>query len=161
MVSIIFSHTVCQNLFFLYLASWNLFSIKKKSDSSSKQNCFQCVFFCLSHLISSRPPQVTEIQDWSAASPHSAAYVLWDNGAKNLYRVGFEGMVSKLPAWPSRSVTHSHTLSLTKDQLSGGFCVWPQGWGSFFCCQAFVRATQPAWVRRHCRGSWKGKVSAW
>lgn len=45
------------------------------------------------------PPQVTEIQDWSAASPHSAAYVLWDNGAKNLYRVGFEGMVS----------THTHT----------------------------------------------------
>lgn len=43
------------------------------------------------------PSQVTEIQDWSAASPHSAAYVLWDNGAKNLYRVGFEGMVSKLP----------------------------------------------------------------
>lgn len=38
--------------------------------------------------------QVTEIQDWSASSPHSAAYVLWDNGAKNLYRVGFEGMVS-------------------------------------------------------------------
>ncbi|XP_061410032.1 E3 ubiquitin-protein ligase MIB1 isoform X1 [Lethenteron reissneri] len=36
--------------------------------------------------------QVTEIQDWSAASPRSAAYVLWDNGAKNLYRVGFEGM---------------------------------------------------------------------
>uniref|UniRef100_A0A8C8U3P3 RING-type E3 ubiquitin transferase n=1 Tax=Peromyscus maniculatus bairdii TaxID=230844 RepID=A0A8C8U3P3_PERMB len=36
--------------------------------------------------------EVTEIQDWSASSPHSAAYVLWDNGAKNLYRVGFEGM---------------------------------------------------------------------
>ena len=34
------------------------------------------------------------LQDWSAASPRSAAYVLWDNGAKNLYRVGFEGMVS-------------------------------------------------------------------
>ena len=34
------------------------------------------------------------VQDWSAASPRSAAYVLWDNGAKNLYRVGFEGMVS-------------------------------------------------------------------
>ena len=33
------------------------------------------------------------LQDWSAASPRSAAYVLWDNGAKNLYRVGFEGMV--------------------------------------------------------------------
>lgn len=55
------------------------------------------------------PPQVTEIQDWSAASPHSAAYVLWDNGAKNLYRVGFEGMVSKLPARPLRSVSFSFT----------------------------------------------------
>ena len=28
----------------------------------------------------------------SAASPRSAAYVIWDTGAKNLYRVGFEGM---------------------------------------------------------------------
>jgi E3 ubiquitin-protein ligase mind-bomb len=35
---------------------------------------------------------VTEIQDWSAASPRSAAYIIWDTGAKNLYRVGFEGM---------------------------------------------------------------------
>lgn len=62
---------------------------------------------------------MTEIQDWSAASPHSAAYVLWDNGAKNLYRVGFEGMVS-LPhhiytrggSWPfvfSFTATPSHT----------------------------------------------------
>lgn len=51
-------------------------------------------------------PQVTEIQDWSAASPHSAAYVLWDNGAKNLYRVGFEGMVSK----PRLALTLTHTL---------------------------------------------------
>lgn len=39
-----------------------------------------------------RRGKVTEIQDWSAASPRSAAHVLWDNGAKNLYRVGFEGM---------------------------------------------------------------------
>uniref|UniRef100_A0A673K4S7 E3 ubiquitin-protein ligase MIB1 n=1 Tax=Sinocyclocheilus rhinocerous TaxID=307959 RepID=A0A673K4S7_9TELE len=39
-----------------------------------------------------RRGKVTEVQDWSASSPHSAAYVLWDNGAKNLYRVGFEGM---------------------------------------------------------------------
>ncbi|WAR24400.1 MIB1-like protein [Mya arenaria] len=39
-----------------------------------------------------RRGKVTEIQDWSAASPRSAAYVLWDNVAKNLYRVGFEGM---------------------------------------------------------------------
>ncbi|KPM03905.1 E3 ubiquitin-protein ligase mind-bomb-like protein [Sarcoptes scabiei] len=36
--------------------------------------------------------KVTEIQDWSAASPKSAAYVIWDSGSKNLYRVGFEGM---------------------------------------------------------------------
>jgi E3 ubiquitin-protein ligase mind-bomb len=41
-----------------------------------------------------RRGKVNEIQDWSAASPRSAAYVVWDNGAKNLYRVGFEGMVS-------------------------------------------------------------------
>lgn len=40
-----------------------------------------------------RRGKVNEIQDWSAASPRSAAYVIWDNGAKNLYRVGFEGMV--------------------------------------------------------------------
>nr|CAG4646871.1 EOG090X02DA [Megafenestra aurita] len=39
-----------------------------------------------------RRGKVTEIQDWSAASPRSAAYVIWDNSAKNLYRVGFEGM---------------------------------------------------------------------
>ncbi|KAK7045925.1 E3 ubiquitin-protein ligase mib1 [Halocaridina rubra] len=39
-----------------------------------------------------RRGKVSEIQDWSAASPRSAAYVIWDNGAKNLYRVGFEGM---------------------------------------------------------------------
>lgn len=40
-----------------------------------------------------RRGKVNEIQDWSAASPRSAAYVIWDNSAKNLYRVGFEGMV--------------------------------------------------------------------
>lgn len=39
-----------------------------------------------------RRGKVNEIQDWSATSPRSAAYVVWDNGAKNLYRVGFEGM---------------------------------------------------------------------
>lgn len=69
------------------------------------------------------PRQVTEIQDWSAASPHSAAYVLWDNGAKNLYRVGFEGMVSQLPgqAGLTRSLSFAQ-IGETKDQLSGGFC---------------------------------------
>jgi len=39
-----------------------------------------------------RRGKVNEIQDWSAASPRSAAYVVWDNGAKNLYRVGYQGM---------------------------------------------------------------------
>ena len=38
-----------------------------------------------------RRGKVTEVQDWSAASPRSAAYIIWDTGAKNLYRVGFEG----------------------------------------------------------------------
>eukprot|EP00094_Tigriopus_californicus_P008731 TCALIF_08416-PA protein Name:"Similar to mib1 E3 ubiquitin-protein ligase mib1 (Xenopus laevis)" AED:0.20 eAED:0.20 QI:0/0/0/1/1/1/7/0/699 len=38
-----------------------------------------------------RRGKVTEVQDWSASSPKSAAYVIWDTGAKNLYRVGFEG----------------------------------------------------------------------
>ncbi|XP_045487539.1 E3 ubiquitin-protein ligase MIB1 [Pieris rapae] len=39
-----------------------------------------------------RRGKVNEIQDWSAASPRSAAYVVWDNGTKNLYRVGFQGV---------------------------------------------------------------------
>lgn len=42
-----------------------------------------------------RRGKITDIQDWSAANPRSAAYVVWDNAAKNLYRVGFEGMVSE------------------------------------------------------------------
>ncbi len=43
-----------------------------------------------------RRGKITEIQDWNASSPRSAAYVLWDTGTKNLYRVGYEGMVSVL-----------------------------------------------------------------
>jgi E3 ubiquitin-protein ligase mind-bomb len=39
-----------------------------------------------------RRGKVLEVQDWAATSPRSAAYVCWDNGAKNLYRVGYEGM---------------------------------------------------------------------
>ncbi|XP_023313417.1 E3 ubiquitin-protein ligase MIB1 isoform X2 [Trichogramma pretiosum] len=39
-----------------------------------------------------RRGKVNEIQDWSATSPRSAAYVIWDNSAKNLYRVGYQGM---------------------------------------------------------------------
>lgn len=40
-----------------------------------------------------RRGKVSEIQDWAAQSPRSAAYVLWDIGTKNLYRSGYEGMV--------------------------------------------------------------------
>ena len=36
--------------------------------------------------------KVTEVQDWSSNSARSAAYVIWDNGTKNLYRLGFQGM---------------------------------------------------------------------
>lgn len=36
--------------------------------------------------------KVLEIKDWNSASLASAAYVAWENGNKNLYRVGFEGM---------------------------------------------------------------------
>ena len=36
--------------------------------------------------------KVAELQDWSASCPRSAAYIVWDTGSKNLYRVGFEGM---------------------------------------------------------------------
>ncbi|PSN30374.1 E3 ubiquitin-protein ligase MIB1 [Blattella germanica] len=56
-----------------------------------------------------RRGKVNEIQDWSAASPRSAAYVVWDNGAKNLYRVGFEGMVNvDLELEIVQSLQHGH-----------------------------------------------------
>lgn len=90
-----------------------------------KTMCFQCVLICLSHLIPHPPPpppQVTEIQDWSAASPHSAAYVLWDNGAKNLYRVGFEGMVSKLPGL-NLTLTHTHAETHKRSAVGWLLCL--------------------------------------
>ncbi|CDW56457.1 MIB HERC2 and Ank and Ank 2 domain containing pro tein [Trichuris trichiura] len=34
-----------------------------------------------------------DIQEWSRDFPRSAAYVVWDNGSQNLYRLGYEGMV--------------------------------------------------------------------
>jgi E3 ubiquitin-protein ligase mind-bomb len=40
--------------------------------------------------------KVTEIKDWNVNSVHSAAYVIWDNGNKNLYRLGVDGMVISL-----------------------------------------------------------------
>ncbi len=49
-------------------------------------------------------------QDWSAASPRSAAYIIWDTGAKNLYRVGFEGELT---------FPHSHLfLSFLKETFN-------------------------------------------
>ena len=37
--------------------------------------------------------RVLEIRDWNKNSYQSAAYVQWDDGTKNLYRVGVNGMV--------------------------------------------------------------------
>lgn len=42
-----------------------------------------------------RRGRVADVQDWSALSPRSAAYIIWDNGSKNLYRLGYEGMVKQ------------------------------------------------------------------
>lgn len=38
--------------------------------------------------------KVTEVADWSTSSFRSGAYVMWESGKKNLYRLGFEGRVS-------------------------------------------------------------------
>ncbi len=54
---------------------------------------------------------MTEIQDWSAASPRSAAYIIWDTGAKNLYRVGFEGMADL------KAVSDAKGATVYKDHL--------------------------------------------
>ena len=54
-----------------------------------------------------RKGKVTEMQDWNSSTPSSAAFVVWDNGAKNLYRVGFEGMVSATFAFGSEFPVHS------------------------------------------------------
>lgn len=119
---------------FIFIPNQNFYTEKyhRKIVIQNKTKNSPLLSVCV--LIVRVPHQVTEIQDWSAASPHSAAYVLWDNGAKNLYRVGFEGMVSKLPARP-------HTMR-TKDHLSDVFCVRPQALS--FARLAFVGATLPA-----------------
>ena len=76
-----------------------------------------------------RRGKVSEIQDWSAASPRSAAYVIWDNGAKNLYRVGFEGMVSAIEGvcW----VEGGRVEKWSRGQCVGCDVVW--------CCGSVVR----------------------
>ncbi len=38
--------------------------------------------------------KILSIKAWSSEAPLSGAYVLWENGKKNLYRCGFGGMVN-------------------------------------------------------------------
>ena len=57
---------------------------------------FVCVsFFCCISGGEGRKGKVTDVQDWVRHAPRSAVFVVWDNAAKNLYRVGHEGMVSE------------------------------------------------------------------
>ena len=66
-------------------------------DADYKGFSWKTTLNALLNLLAGEPGRrgkITEIQDWSTSSPRSAAYVLWDGGTKNLYRVGFEGMVS-------------------------------------------------------------------
>ena len=37
--------------------------------------------------------KVTKVESWTSTCPRSGAYVVWENGVENLYRIGFEGMV--------------------------------------------------------------------
>ncbi|CAH0557601.1 unnamed protein product [Brassicogethes aeneus] len=67
-----------------------------------------------------RRGKVQEVQDWSAASPRSAAYIVWDNGSKNLYRVGFEGMADL------KVVNDAKGLNVYRDHLP---CLGEQGPG--------------------------------
>lgn len=39
--------------------------------------------------------KVIQIREWNQSAPLSGAYVQWENGTRNLYRLGFEGMVSE------------------------------------------------------------------
>ncbi|XP_067936875.1 E3 ubiquitin-protein ligase MIB1-like [Watersipora subatra] len=71
-----------------------------------------------------RRGKVTEVQDWSAASLKSAAYVLWDNGAKNLYRIGFDGMMDLKVATDAKGGyvyrDHLPLLGLNNPELKAG-----------------------------------------
>lgn len=70
--------------------------------------------------------KVVDIQDWCPTATRSAAYIIWDNGTKNLYRVGFEGMVSDLVGmhsgvWSNNWLTVlnvSYLIILTIDSIS-------------------------------------------
>lgn len=56
--------------------------------------CTMCVLVTPGGL--GKRGKVVDIQDWCPTAARSAAYIIWDNGTKNLYRVGFEGMVSNV-----------------------------------------------------------------
>nr|XP_022914465.1 E3 ubiquitin-protein ligase mind-bomb [Onthophagus taurus] len=67
-----------------------------------------------------RRGKVQDIQDWSATSPKSAAYIVWDNGTKNLYRVGFEGMADlKVVSDAKGQTVYRDHLPCLGDQGSG------------------------------------------
>ena len=40
-----------------------------------------------------RKGKLTSGEDWSASSPRSAASIVWDSGLRNMYRVGYDGMM--------------------------------------------------------------------
>jgi len=66
-----------------------------------------------------RRGKVAEIQDWSAGIPRSAAYIIWDTGAKNLYRLGFEGMVDLKCLSDAKGISfYRDHLPLLGEQLS-------------------------------------------
>ncbi len=53
-----------------------------------------------------RKGKITAIENWSPACPRSGVFVVWDNAMKNLYRAGYEGMVS-----------HAHPLGACRSPL--------------------------------------------
>lgn len=38
--------------------------------------------------------KVSKLENWNSTCPRSAVSVIWEHGVENLYRIGFEGMVS-------------------------------------------------------------------
>lgn len=139
-------HFSTMSQLFLFLFTWN------KTQNTQLSKCPELI-----HL----PVQVTEIQDWSAASPHSAAYVLWDNGAKNLYRVGFEGMVRTNSFWPSCSLALPTQTVSWKNSCKVAFVLVRRDEALSFAARPFVRVTRPACVANYCSSSWKETIFAW
>lgn len=51
------------------------------------------------------------VQNWNKSAPRSAAYVQWDTGLRNLYRLGFDGMCDLI------AVAHAKGASVYRDHL--------------------------------------------